>query len=108
MTPANPRISKNNDANNKTITFQVPQSDSTTYQLKGLDAFLEDQNGATAPASVNVTKDSPAGPYSVLSFITPTDPPTSYTVTINNPPVLLEDAEPGLIASGSAQIQVDP
>ncbi|HEY3443483.1 MAG TPA: hypothetical protein VGK29_22180 [Paludibaculum sp.] len=105
--PATPNISKGNDQNNKTLTFQVSSSDNGTYTLTGLNAFLQDSSGNAAPSSVSVTNSASAGPYSVLSTIpTPPSTGTDYSYGISYVAGTGQYDE-GPQAS-NAQIQVDP
>ena len=84
-------ISKGQNPNNKTITFQTSDNN-TKYKLSGMSSVLD----GTDP--VTIWKGTPSGTYTVKSGASGTG---TYTISIVT-------GEPGLPGDGSAQIQIDP
>lgn len=84
-------ISKGNNPNNTTITFQTSDNN-TTYKLSGMSSVL---NG-TDP--VEISKGSPSGTYTAKSDASGTG---TYTIEA------VGEYQDG-VGEGSAQIQVDP
>jgi hypothetical protein len=91
-------ISKGGGNNQTTqVTFNVTTGDNNTYTLTGLNGPL------TAPASVDISSSSSAGPYSVNPNVNPAVNGTSF-----NYGIAIKTVEPYEVGDGSAQIMVDP